>query len=285
MWRRRKEKWKDFIRKYSRNRAAVLGFIFVLILVFLALFADVICSYDKVVTQNIMERLQTASPQHWLGTDHLGRDIFARIIHGARVSLGVSVLVVVISVFTGGVLGSLLALIGGRIDNLVMRVMDVISCIPGFLLTLVLVTVFGTGIKNLMLAMCIRMSVGFIRVIRSFVLSVVGQDFIQASRLAGLSTWKIAVRHVMPNAISMIIVEAAMSLASTILSIAALSFLGLGIQPPAPEWGAMLNEGREFIRTYPHLIVTPGIAIVLSALSLNLVGDGVRDALDPRAKQ
>lgn len=285
MWKRQKEKWKDFVRKYSRNRAAVLGFVIAMILVLLAIFADVICSYDKVVTQNIMERLQTASPQHWLGTDHLGRDIFARIIHGARVSLGVSSLVVVLSVCLGGAIGSLLALVGGRIDNLVMRLMDVISCIPGFLLTLVLVSVFGTGIRNLMLAMCIRMSVGFIRVVRSFVLSIVGQDFIDAARLAGQPTWKIAITHVMPNAISMIIVEAAMSLASTILSIASLSFLGLGIQPPAPEWGAMLNEGREFIRTYPHLIITPGIAIVLSALSMNLIGDGIRDALDPRAKQ
>lgn len=285
MWKRNKEKWKDFVRKYSRNKAAVLGFVIAMILVLLAVFADVICSYDKVVTQNIMERLQTASPQHWLGTDHLGRDIFARIIHGARVSLGVSSLVVVISVLAGGAIGSLLALIGGRIDNLVMRLMDVISCIPSFLLTLVLVSVLGTGIRNLMLAMCIRMSVGFIRVVRSFVLSIVGQDFIDAARLSGQSTWKIAVTHVMPNAISMIIVEAAMSLASTILSIASLSFLGLGIQPPAPEWGAMLNEGREFIRTYPHLIITPGVAIVLSALSMNLIGDGIRDALDPRAKQ
>ena len=285
MWKRRKEKWMDFVRKFARNKAAVLGFVIAMIFIFLAVFADVICSYDKVTTQNVMERLQTASPAHWLGTDHLGRDIFARIIHGARVSLGVSFLVVLISVIVGGIIGSLLALVGGRIDNLVMRLIDVVSCIPGFLLTLALVAALGSGIRNLMLAMCIRMSVGFIRVIRSFVLSVVGQDFIDSARLAGLSTWKIAVRHVLPNAVSMIFVEAAMSLSSTILSIAALSFLGLGIQPPAPEWGAMLNEGREFIRTFPHLIITPGVAIVLAALSMNLIGDGVRDALDPRAKQ
>ena len=136
-----------------------------------------------------------------------------------------------------------------------------------------------------MLAMCIRMSVGYIRVIRSFVLSVVGQDFIDAARISGMSTRKIAVTHVLPNALGIIIVEAAMSLSNTILSIAALSFLGLGIQPPAPEWGAMLNEGREFIRTYPHLIIIPGIAIALSALAMNLMGDGVRDALDPRSGQ
>ena len=133
--------------------------------------------------------------------------------------------------------------------------------------------------------MCIRMSVGYIRVIRSFVLSVVGQDFIDAARISGMSTRKIAVTHVLPNALGIIIVEAAMSLSNTILSIAALSFLGLGIQPPAPEWGAMLNEGREFIRTYPHLIIIPGIAIALSALAMNLMGDGVRDALDPRSGQ
>ena len=256
-----------------------------MILILTAVFADLICSYDKVTTQNVIERLQGPSMAHWLGTDQLGRDIFARIIHGARVSLGVSFLVVAISVAVGGVIGSLLALVGGAVDNLVMRLIDVISCIPGFLLTLALVAAMGAGIRNLMIALCIRMSVGYIRVIRSFVLSVVGQDFIDAARLSGMPSWKIAVRHVLPNAMGIIIVEAAMSLSSTILSIAALSFLGLGIQPPAPEWGAMLNEGRQFIRTFPHLIIAPGVAIVLSALSMNLMGDGVRDALDPRAGQ
>lgn len=285
MWKRKKEKAADFCRKFSGNKAAVLGFVIALILVLAAIFADLICSYDQVTAQNVIERLQPASPAHWLGTDQLGRDIFARIVHGARVSLGLSFLVVFISVCIGGIIGSILALIGGRIDNLVMRVIDVVTCIPSFLLTLALVAALGTGIQNLMLALCIRMSVGFIRVIRSFVLSVVGQDFIDAARLAGLPTWKIALRHVLPNAVSIIIVEAAMSLSSTILSIAALSFLGLGIQPPAPEWGAMLNEGRDYIRTYPHLIIMPGIAIVLSALSMNLMGDGIRDAIDPRSGQ
>lgn len=283
--RKRRKKVADFCRKFSRNKAAVFGFVIAMILILTAVFADLICSYDKVTTQNVIERLQGPSMAHWLGTDQLGRDIFARIIHGARVSLGVSFLVVAISVAVGGVIGSLLALVGGAVDNLVMRLIDVISCIPGFLLTLALVAAMGAGIRNLMIALCIRMSVGYIRVIRSFVLSVVGQDFIDAARLSGMPSWKIAVRHVLPNAMGIIIVEAAMSLSSTILSIAALSFLGLGIQPPAPEWGAMLNEGRQFIRTFPHLIIAPGVAIVLSALSMNLMGDGVRDALDPRAGQ
>ena len=285
MMRKRRKKVADFCRKFSRNKAAVFGFVIAMILILTAVFADLICSYDKVTTQNVIERLQGPSMAHWLGTDQLGRDIFARIIHGARVSLGVSFLVVAISVAVGGVIGSLLALVGGAVDNLVMRLIDVISCIPGFLLTLALVAAMGAGIRNLMIALCIRMSVGYIRVIRSFVLSVVGQDFIAAARLSGMPSWKIAVRHVLPNAMGIIIVEAAMSLSSTILSIAALSFLGLGIQPPAPEWGAMLNEGRQFIRTFPHLIIAPGVAIVLSALSMNLMGDGVRDALDPRAGQ
>lgn len=285
MWKKRSEKAADFVRKFSRNKAAVFGFVIALIFVLGAIFADAICSYEQVITQNVIERLQTPGAAHWFGTDQLGRDIFARVLHGARVSLGVSFLVVAISVAVGGVLGSLLALIGGRIDNMVMRLIDVISCIPGFLLTLALVAAMGSGIRNLMIALCVRMSVGYIRVIRSFVLSVVGQDFIDAARLSGMPVWKIAVTHVMPNAMGIIIVEAAMSLSGTILSIAALSFLGLGIQPPAPEWGAMLNEGRDFIRTFPHLIIIPGLAIALCALSMNLMGDGVRDALDPRADQ
>ena len=274
-----------FFRKYTRNRSAVLGLVIAAVFVLAALLAGRICTYDQVIRQNVAERLQRPSAAHWFGTDHLGRDIFARILYGARVSLGVSFAVVLISICVGSLIGSVLALTGGLVDNLVMRLVDVVTCIPGFLLTLSLVAVLGAGIRNMMIALCIRMSVGYIRVVRSFVLSIVGQDYVDAARLSGLSKWRIALTHILPNAMSVIIVEAAMSLSGTILSIASLSFLGLGIQPPSPEWGAMLNEGRAYIRTYPHMIVIPGIAIVLAALSMNLMGDGIRDVADPRSRK
>ena len=285
MGRSRNGKLKRQFRKFARNKAAMGGLVIAVVFIIAALGAGFICSYDQVIRQNVAERLQKPGIRHFLGTDHLGRDIFARILYGARVSLGVSFTVVLISICIGSVLGSLLALSGGTVDILVMRLVDTVSCIPGFLLTLSLVAVLGTGIRNMMIALCIRMSIGYIRTVRSFVLSIVNQDYINAARMSGHSLPYIAVSHVLPNALGIIIVEGAMSLAGTILSIASLSFLGLGIQPPSPEWGAMLNEGRTYIRTYPHMIIIPGVAIVLTALSMNLIGDGIRDAFDPRSQK
>lgn len=284
-WKIKKERFLDIWRCLCRNKAAMTGLIIVLIIVLLAVFAGVICDYDMVVKQDTLARLQPPNKEHWLGTDHLGRDIFARMIYGARVSIGVGFLVVLISASLGGIIGSISALLGGRLDNLIMRLVDIFTCIPSMLMTLAMVAALGPGLRNLTVALCIIMTVGFIRVVRAAVLSIVNQDFISAARASGFSTWKIAVRHVLPNAMGIIIVEGAMSVAGAILSIAGLSFLGLGIQPPSPEWGAMLNEGRTYMRTFPYMIVFPGIAIILSALAMNLLGDGLRDAFDPRSKR
>ena len=284
-WKRKKERLLDVWRCLYRNKAAMTGLVIVVAFVLLAIFAGVICDYDMVVNQDTASRLQAPSSAHWLGTDHLGRDIFARMGYGARVSIGVGFLVVLISASLGGFIGSFSALLGGRLDNIIMRLVDIFTCIPPMLMTLAMVAALGPGLRNLTIALCINMTVGFIRVVRAAVLSIVNQDFISAARASGFSTWKIAIRHVMPNAMGIIIVEGAMSVAGTILSIAGLSFLGLGIQPPSPEWGAMLNEGRAYMRTFPYMIVFPGIAIILSALAMNLLGDGLRDALDPRSKR
>jgi peptide/nickel transport system permease protein len=268
--------------RFVQNRTAVAGLVIFSIFVFIALFPGIFCSYEDAIRQNAAQRLKTFSGEHWFGTDRMGRDVFARIIYGTRVSLGLSILVVLISVFIGGVLGSISALAGGGTDNLIMRIVDVFTCIPSILLTLAMVTVMGPGLKNMVIAMGIIYTIGFIRVTRSAVISIVGMDFINAARIGGLNSWEIIIRHVLPNAMGIIIVQSAMSVAGAILSIAGLSFLGLGIQPPTPEWGAMLNEGKEYMRTTPLLIIIPGIVILLTALSLNLIGDGLRDALDPR---
>ena len=284
-WKRKTDRFLDVWRCLRRNKAAMTGLIVILIFVLLAVFAGVICDYDMVIKQDTVNRLQAPSGEHWLGTDHLGRDIFARMIYGARVSIGVGFLVVIISAALGGFIGSLSALLGGKLDNLIMRVVYIFTCIPSMLMTLAMVAALGPGLRNLVVALCINTTVGFTRVVRAAVLSIVNQDYISAAKASGFSTWKIAVRHVMPNAMGIIIVEGAMTVAGTILSIAGLSFLGLGIQPPSPEWGAMLNEGRAYMRTFPYMIVFPGIAIILSALAMNLLGDGLRDALDPRSKR
>lgn len=284
-WRQRKKRILESWRSLRRNKAAMAGLVIITVLILLAVFAGVICDYDMVTDQNPSARLEGPSAEHWMGTDHLGRDVFARMIYGARVSIGVGLLVVLISTAIGGFIGSISALLGGRVDNIIMRFVDVFTCIPSMLMTLAMVAALGPGLGNMMIALCINMTVGFIRVVRAAVLSIVNLDYISAARAGGFSTWKITLKHVMPNAIGIIIVEGAMSVAGTILSIAGLSFLGLGIQPPSPEWGAMLNEGRQYMRTFPHLIIFPGVAIILSALAMNLLGDGLRDALDPRSKK
>ena len=280
---KKRNKFLEVMTRLLRNKTATAGLIVILIIAALAFSAPLICDYDEMAIQQHPElRLQPPSSEHLLGTDHLGRDIFARLLYGARTSLSVGIIVVLISASLGGFIGSLSAVMGGRIDNIIMRIVDIFTCIPAMLLTLAMVSALGHGISNLVIAMCINF--GFIRVVRSAVLSVVSQDFVEAARSYGTRMVTMIFKHIMPNAMGIIIVQATMSVAGVILGIAGLSFLGMGIEAPAPEWGAMLNEGRAYMRTFPYLIMFPGIAIVVSALSLNLVGDGLRDALDPKLR-
>lgn len=282
---KKRNKFLEVMTRLLRNKTATAGLIVILIIAALAFSAPLICDYDEMAIQQHPElRLQPPSSEHLLGTDHLGRDIFARLLYGARTSLSVGIIVVLISASLGGFIGSLSAVMGGRIDNIIMRIVDIFTCIPAMLLTLAMVSALGHGISNLVIAMCINYTFGFIRVVRSAVLSVVSQDFVEAARSYGTRMVTMIFKHIMPNAMGIIIVQATMSVAGVILGIAGLSFLGMGIEAPSPEWGAMLNEGRAYMRTFPYLIMFPGIAIVVSALSLNLVGDGLRDALDPKLR-
>ncbi|MCI9217456.1 MAG: ABC transporter permease [Dorea sp.] len=272
-------------RRMRKNKTAMLGLAVIIIFALLAIFADFICSYDTMaIKQNVSIRLQTSSSEHWFGTDTYGRDVFARVIHGGRISLSVGFVSVAISSLFGGLLGAAAGLYGGKVDNMIMRFMDAVVSIPSMLLTLALVAALGHGIRNLLIAITIGQIPAFTRVVRASVLSVAGQDFIESARSYGTGTFRIIYRHIIPNAIGPIIVQATMSIAGTILQISGLSFLGMGIEAPAPEWGSMLAEARPIMRSSPHLVVFPGMAIVLATLAMNLIGDGLRDALDPKLK-
>lgn len=273
------------MKRLAKNKTAIIGGCIFLLFALMIIFADLIVNYDVVVKQDLAASLQGPSAEHFFGTDFYGRDIFARIVHGARISLSIGLVCLLGSITAGIFLGSLCGYIGGRLDYLVMRLMDAFSAIPGMLLTLALVAALGTGVDKLIIAIIISDIPSTTRLVRSAVLTISGSDYIEAAAVSGAKTPWIILRHVLPNAIGPIIVHATMGLGFLIINISGLSFLGMGIQPPSPEWGAMLSEGREFIRSAPHTVIFPGLAIMMVALSLNLLGDGLRDALDPRLKK
>jgi len=271
--------------RLRKNKLAILGFLLLMLMIIIALSADLIADYDKIVIgQNIGARLQPPSSAHWFGTDHFGRDIFARIVHGSRISLSLGIFAMAIAVTIGAIIGAVSGYYGGKVDNIIMRFMDVLLAIPPILMSISIVAALGQNIVNLLIALSIAYVPVFARVIRSSILSVKGQEFIEAAKACGTSDARIIFKHIIPNAIGPIIVQATLAMGSTILIISSLSFMGLGIKPPAPEWGTMLYEGRDFIRQAPYLILFPGGAITIAVISLNLLGDGLRDALDPRLK-
>lgn len=269
--------------QFKKNKPAIFGLIVICIFVIMAVFADVIVDYDYAVMQDRTARLLFPCPEHIFGTDHLGRDVFARIVHGSRTSLTLGVVSTVISLIIGGILGIIAGYFGKWIDSLIMRVMDTLMCIPGILLSLCIIAVLGANTVNLLIAVTISSVPGFTRMLRATVITMTSQEYIDAAKAAGGSHRKIICTHILPNAIGMIIVQATMSISGMIVFASGLSFLGLGVQPPRPEWGVMLSDAKKYMRNYPYLLIFPGISIALSALSLNLLGDGLRDALDPRS--
>ena len=283
---KKRSQWVEVWRRLKRNKMAVLGLIILIILVLLAVFADVIANYDNVVIkQNLAHRLQGPSAAHWLGTDEFGRDIFARLVHGTRVSLQVGIVAVGISIVIGGILGAVAGYYGGKLDNTIMRIMDIFLAVPSILLAIAIVSALGPSIINLMLAISISSVPSYARIVRASVLSIRDQEFIEAAKAIGASNTRIIFRHIIPNSLAPVIVQATLGVASAILSTAGLSFIGLGIQPPAPEWGSMLSGGRQYLRYAWWVTTFPGVAIMITILSLKLLGDGLRDALDPRLKQ
>ena len=276
------EIWQRLIR----NKMAMLGLAILLTLIGLAVLAPVLFDYDtQVVAQDLSIRLQGPSAAHWFGTDEFGRDIFVRMVYGARVSLVVGLISVSVSLVIGGCLGAFAGFYGGKVDLIIMRVMDVFLAVPSILLAMTIVAALGTDLVYVMLAIGISGVPNFARIVRAAVMGVKDQEFVEAERAIGASNATIIFREVIPNCLAPIIVQATLSVAGAILSTASLSFIGLGVQPPDPEWGAMLSGGRNFMRDALHLTLFPGLAIVVTVLALNLLGDGLRDALDPRLKQ
>jgi peptide/nickel transport system permease protein len=250
----------------------------------MAILAPVLVSYeDDALKMNVRVRLQTPGSDHWFGTDELGRDIFARIVYGTRISLFVGIISVSIALTLGGTLGAIAGYYGGKIDNIIMRFLDVLLAVPAVLLAITIVAALGASMLNLMIAVGVSNIPGFARVVRAAVLSVKDQEFIEAAKAIGAKDHTIILRHVLPNSMAPIIVFATLKVATAIMATASLSFLGLGIQP-TPEWGSMLAGGRSYIRDHMYIVLYPGMAIVLTVLSLNLIGDGLRDALDPKLK-
>jgi peptide/nickel transport system permease protein len=270
--------------RFKKNKLAVFGLVLLTVIFMISILADFVVDFDTAINQNMQVRLQPPSREHIFGTDQYGRDMFARIIHGSRVSLFVGLISIGISLAIGVVIGSTAGFYGGRIDNVIMRFMDVLLAIPQTLMAISVVAALGPGIRNLLIAMIVSSIPRFSRIVRSSILSISGQEFVEAAKACGTSDFRIVARHIIPNAIGPIVVQATLNMAATIIAIAGLSFIGLGIEPPNPEWGSMLSEGKAQMRYYPHLVVIPGIAIVLAVMGLNLIGDGLRDSLDPRLK-
>ncbi|HHY31800.1 MAG TPA: ABC transporter permease [Firmicutes bacterium] len=276
--------WRSAWRRLLRNRSAVAGGVLVLLLAAVAIAAPYLAPYDP-LAPSLEDRLSPPSVLHWLGTDDLGRDILSRIIYGARASLQVGILAVAFALAAGAVLGIVAGYYGGLMDNLIMRVMDVMLAFPGVLLAIAVVAIMGPSLGNAMVAIGIVSIPVYARIVRSSTLQVKASEYLEAARALGASDLRIILRHVLPNCMAPLIVQATLGIATAILDAAGLSFLGLGAQPPTPEWGAMLSGGRAFLRVAPWVTAFPGIAIVLLVMGFNMFGDGLRDALDPRLKQ
>ncbi len=280
---KKKSYWRNVWDRFIKNKLAVTGIIILCLLIICAIFAPVIAPYG-IDEQNSQTRFIAPCLQFPFGTDNFGRDIFSRVIYGARISLQVGLISVAVSCVIGGVLGAIAAFYGGVVDNVIMRFLDVLMAIPGMVLAVAIAASLGPSLNNMMIAIGLGHAPGFARVVRASVLSIKEQEYVEAARLMGDSDFVIIMKHIIPNSLAPMIVQATLNVGRSVISAASLSFLGLGIQPPTPEWGAMLSASRAYLRDYWWMCAFPGLAILLTVFSLNLVGDGLRDALDPKLK-
>ncbi len=274
---------RDAFRRLFRNKLAILGMVLLGIFVFCALFAPWIAPYDP-TAQDITRRREPPSREHPFGLDEVGRDLLSRVIYGARVSLYVGVASVSLAIIAGTLIGAISGYAGGWVDNVVMRIMDIMLAFPSLLLAIAIVAILGPGLLNMLYAIAFVSIPVYARLVRASVLAARETDYVLAARAIGCSSARILFRHIMPNCLTPIIVQGTLGIATAILDAAGLSFLGLGAQPPTPEWGAMLGQGRGSVFTAPHVVIFPGLAIMLTVLGFNLLGDGLRDALDPRLR-
>lgn len=276
--------WRDAWRSFRRNRLAMIGLGIIVFFILVALLAPLLAPYNY-KEQNLVDRLQAPSGEHWFGTDDLGRDIFSRIIYGTRISLWVGVSSVLGSIAAGTLLGIVAGYYGRWIDALISRLFDILLAFPGILLAIGIVAALGPSLQNALIAIAIVNVPVFGRLVRARVLSLREEEYITAARSLGMRNSRILLQHILPNCLGPIIVQGTLGIATAIIEAAALGFLGLGARPPDPEWGKMLSDSRQFIQKAPWTVVFPGLSIMLTVLGFNLMGDGLRDVLDPRMKQ
>jgi len=281
---KRETQAKDVWRRFRKNKLAMIGLAVILLLILSAIFAPILSPYDY-KSQNLMETFLWPCKEHLLGTDNFGRDTLTRILWGGRISLLISLCSVAIGLVGGGLLGSIAAYYSTRVDNIIMRFLDILMAVPPLLLAVAISAALGSGIFNCALAIGIASIPLFARVVRASALSIKNQEYIEAATACGAGSFKIILKHILPNSLGPILVQSTLRIGESILQISSLSFIGLGVQPPVPEWGNMLAYGREYIREYWPMVVFPGLAIVITLIAFNVVGDGLRDALDPKLKQ
>lgn len=273
------ESWKRF----KRNRTAVVGLVLFILLVLMAIFADVIAPYEF-QEMTIIDAYQGPSANHLFGTDNFGRDLFSRCVYGCRFTLMLCMLCVLTATMTGGVLGLVAGYFGGRVDNVIMRVMDVFSALPNVLLALAVSSALGNGMWQLIVAITIANLAGSAKGFRTGILTVRGAEYIESSESIGVSKLRMVIKHMVPNCVGLLVLNMVQTMSGTINIVAALSYLGIGLQPPAAEWGLLLSDGKAFFTAYPHMIIFPAIMIMFAIMAFNMMGDGLRDAFDPKLK-
>ncbi len=273
----------EALKRFKRNKLAIIGIVIVALFVLMAIFADVIAPYGM-DEQNYNEILQKPSWQHLMGTDNYGRDLFSRVVYGARISVPIGFICVITGLICGGGLGLLAGYYGNKVENVIMRIMDMFQAVPATLMSIAIVAALGNSIPNLVLAITIAGLPMYAKTTRAAIFTVKETEYVMASKALGASALRMMIRHMVPNAVGPIIVTATFSMASSILIVSGMSYLGLGITAPTPEWGAILNAGKIYMSDAPWYVLWPGVMIALTVLALNLFGDGLRDALDPRLK-
>jgi peptide/nickel transport system permease protein len=279
---KKRSQFSEIVRRFKKNRMAVIGLAIFSVIILLVVFANFIIPEERVYIQTIADRFQGPNSQYLLGTDNLGRDLAARLLYGSRYSLSIGLSVTFLSLLIGAVLGAIAAFFGGKIDAFICRIVDILMCIPYLITCIVIIAALGPSIINVIIAMVIGNFTGHVKIIRSQILAIRNVEYIEAAKTSGCSNMRIIIKHVLPNVIGPLIIQASMSAGGTITSAAALSFLGIGVRDPLPELGQIIALGKTSLRNAPHLILIPSLYLFVIILSINFFGNGVRDALDPK---
>lgn len=281
---KKKSQVVEVLKRLTYNKGAVVGGILFLLVLLIAIFAPLIAPYHYAEI-DVKNRLLTPCAEHWFGTDQMGRDILSRVMYGARYSLLIGIGSVIFSAVFGVIVGAIAGYYGGWIDNLIMRICDIIQSVPGMIMNIALACVLGPGVFNVILAMGFEGIAGTARLMRSSILNVRKMEYLDAASISNCNSARTIIKHILPNTFAPILVQATMGVGARIMMAASMSYVGIGVQPPTPEWGAMLSDSRDFIMKYPHMCLIPGICIMVVVLAMNLLGDGLRDALDPKLKK